>query len=233
MRAGKSILCNYIFELIPFINNNRFQAPQQLYQNISFRKATIVRDSADVFLSVRLNWLWFVVRLMWKVTHWQGIQVVVFWSNCICRKDVIGERWGAATSRILENIIISQLWDTNYLWLKVIHSITMVCNLSLYYLLCSRRTRCHRCGKICFAHSLSSGPQLWSSSGVADGSKVLQPEPPPVQILEYLSDSKKICYANHYSYLTTCGVATGINGPLTLECSYWCWQPQLLNSMLL
>lgn len=39
-------------------------------------------------------------------------------------------------------------------------------------------------------------------------SKVLQPEPPPVQTLECLSDSRMICYASHYSYLTTCGAAT-------------------------
>lgn len=39
-------------------------------------------------------------------------------------------------------------------------------------------------------------------------SKVLQPEPPPVQTLECLSDSRMICYASHYSYLTPCGAAT-------------------------
>lgn len=110
----------------------------------------------------------------------------------------------------LENIITSQLWDTNHLWLLVIHSVTIVRNLSLYYLLCGHRTRCHLHGKICFANSPSFASQLhlWSGSMAADGSKVPQPEPPPVQTLEYLSDSEMICYANHYSYLTTCGVAT-------------------------
>lgn len=122
-------------------------------------------------------------------------------------------RWEMRCSDLrgwLENIIISHLWDTKYLWLVVIHSVTRVRNLFLYYLLCSHRTRCHPRGKICFSNSPSSGPQLqlWSSGGAADGSKVLKPKPPPVQMLEYLSDSEMICYANHYSYLTTCGVAT-------------------------
>ena len=79
----------------------------------------------------------------------------------------------------LENIITSQLWDTNCLWLLVIHSVTAVRNLFPYYLLCGHGTRCHPRGKICFANSPSSAPQLqlWSSGGAADGSKVLQPEP--------------------------------------------------------
>ena len=31
-------------------------------------------------------------RLMQKVPLWQEIQVVVFWANCICHKDVISVR---------------------------------------------------------------------------------------------------------------------------------------------
>lgn len=46
------------------------------------------------------------------------------------------------------------------------------------------------------------------AAGLLMRSKVLQPEPLPVQTLECLSDSEMICYANHYSYLTTCRVAT-------------------------
>lgn len=112
----------------------------------------------------------------------------------------------------LENIITPQLWDTNYLWLLVIHSVSTVRNPFLYYCLCSHRTRCHPRGKICFADSPSSGPQLqlWSGRRAADGSKVPQPEPSPIQPPEYLSDSEMICYANHYSYLTTCGAATSV-----------------------
>lgn len=43
----------------------------------------------------------------------------------------------------LENVIIVQLWNTNCLWLLVIHSVAMENSLSLYYLPSSSRTRCH------------------------------------------------------------------------------------------
>lgn len=72
-----------------------------LIWNISFHSA-VEEDSADAVLTVCFvradDRPCFVDRLMWKITRWQHIQAVVSWSNCICHKDVISERWGAATS---------------------------------------------------------------------------------------------------------------------------------------
>lgn len=159
-------------------------------------------------LWVQMNHSGFVERFMRQVTADAGFCFLVK-LHLPQRRHQWETRWADLQVR-LENIITSQLWDTNYLWLLVIHSITTARNLSLYHLLCGHRTRCHPRGKICFANLLASSPQLqlWSGGRAADGSKLPQPEPVPEQTLEYLSESEMICYANHYSYLTTRGVAT-------------------------
>lgn len=89
--------------------------------------------------------------------------------------DARWEMRGSDLRGWLENIITPQLWDTNYLWLLVIHSVTTARNLlSCINVACSHRTRCHRSGKKtkknCFAYSPSAGPQLqvWSGGGAAD-----------------------------------------------------------------
>lgn len=170
----------------------------------------MVRDSADVFPVCHISCCGLWRDWCGKLPTDNGCRLLFSGQIAFATKMSLVRDEVQRPPRWLENIIISQLWDANCSWLLVIHSIAVARNLSLYYLLCSRRTRCHPCGKICFAHSLSSGPQLqlWSSAGAADGSKVLQPEPRPVQMPGYLSDGEMICYANHYSYLTTCGVAT-------------------------
>lgn len=61
----------------------------------------------------------------------------------------------------------------------------------------------------------------------ADGSKVLRPLPVAAPAFEYLSDSEMIGYANHYSYVTTCGVDTFVLMALHIGRRYWCWQPHL------
>lgn len=80
--------------LSSFVSHHRFLAQMQECQDISFHFGKI-KNVPDVVLTVLFIWTDnsppppIVARLMQESTCWRKIQAVVFWSNCVCRIDVI------------------------------------------------------------------------------------------------------------------------------------------------
>lgn len=114
--------------------------------------------------------------------------------------------------RWLENIITPQLWSTNYLRL-----LPFIPSLQLVTFGCISSCAAVEQGVILVEKSVLPirPPPLLNFSfdqvdGPLMGAKIPNRSPRLVQTLKYLSDCEMICYANHYSYLTTCGVATSV-----------------------
>lgn len=153
-RVGKWLLCTHIFQLISFLLvitdslHRRMGEFNLIFHFVSIRNATITSNSPDVILTVLLARA-DEVLLIYDRIDVESCSLTGDTSCCFLVKLHLPQRchhWEMRCSDLqgwLENIIILQLWDTNYLWLLVIHSVAMVHNLSLYYLFRSCRTRYH------------------------------------------------------------------------------------------
>lgn len=139
-------------------------------------------------------------------------------------------RWEMRCSdlrRWLENIIRWQLWNTNYLWLPVIRSVTAPPNLSPRVIpTVATEQGVIGVEEICFANRPLLNFTSDQPAGAADGATAARPR----AVSSVRQPNDLLCKPLFTSDNMQSGYF-GINGPVTLEGPHWGWQPHLRHGV--